>query len=366
MVVWGGQGKAGYLNTGGRYDPSTDSWTPTNTIGVLAARYYHTAVWSGTRMIVWGGLGYGGYLNTGGQYDPAADSWTPTSTTNTPDARYQHTAVWTGTRMVVWGGDYNVIGYSNTGGRYDPATDSWTATDTTNAPEARYYHTAVWTGTQMIVWGGYDGNTEQYLNTGGRYNPGTDSSTATSTANAPEARYLHTAVWTGNRMVVWGGLGNVSGNPNTGGRYNPSTDSWAATSTTNAPEARAYHTAVWSGTKMIVWGGSGNCINGYCDTGVRYDPATQRRTATSLTTAPLVRPDHTAVLARSQMIVWGGYGYIDCCSVDYLNTGGRYDPVTDSWIATSLINPPDARYLHTAVSTDSEMIVWGGYGNGAG
>ena len=32
--------------------------------------------------------------------------------------------------------------------------DSWMATSTTNAPDARYSPTAVWTGIQMIVWGG--------------------------------------------------------------------------------------------------------------------------------------------------------------------------------------------------------------------
>ena len=57
----------------------------------------------------------------------------------------------------------------NTGGRYNPSTDSWTATTTTNAPSARYYHTAVWTGSEMIVWGGIGG--VGYSNTGGRYNP---------------------------------------------------------------------------------------------------------------------------------------------------------------------------------------------------
>src|SRR5205823_12151356 len=145
------------------------------------------------------------YYNTGGRYDPATDSWTATGTTNAPAARYYHTAVWTGTRMVVWGGLDNVIGYSNTGGRYNPATDSWTATDTTNAPEARYLHTAVWTGSRMIVWGGYDSNPGQYLNTGGRYDPSTDSSTATSTPNAPEDRYYHTAGWTARMMIVWCG-----------------------------------------------------------------------------------------------------------------------------------------------------------------
>ena len=66
--------------------------------------------------------------------------------------RSVHTAVWTGSEMIVWGGEFS--GYSNTGGRYNPSTDSWTATSLTNAPSARDGHTAVWTGSEMIVWGG--------------------------------------------------------------------------------------------------------------------------------------------------------------------------------------------------------------------
>jgi hypothetical protein len=88
--------------------------------------------------------------------------------------------------MIVWGG----LGGGNTGGRYNPITDSWTATSTTNAPTGRNYHTAVWTGSEMIVWGGRDGPTS---NTGGRYNPLTDAWTATSTTGLPDARLLHTA-----------------------------------------------------------------------------------------------------------------------------------------------------------------------------
>ena len=56
----------------------------------------------------------------------------------------------------------------------------------------------------MIVWGGYEGS--NYWNTGGRYNPSTNSWTATSTTNAPAGRSSHTAVWTGSEMIVWGGL----------------------------------------------------------------------------------------------------------------------------------------------------------------
>ncbi len=77
------------------------------------------------------------------------DTWTPTPTP--PDARAYHTAVWTGTEMIVWGGGFP---QTNTGGRYDPATDTWAATGLSGAPSARLGHTAVWTGTEMIVWGG--------------------------------------------------------------------------------------------------------------------------------------------------------------------------------------------------------------------
>ena len=62
-----------------------------------------------------------------------------------------------------------------------------------NAPEARIYHTAVWTGSRMIVWGGGYADIDEVFNTGGRYNPTTDSWTATSTANAPDARDYHTS-----------------------------------------------------------------------------------------------------------------------------------------------------------------------------
>ena len=57
------------------------------------------------------------------------------------------------------------------------------------------------------LWGGAD---LDYFNTGGKYNPGTDSWTATSIVSAPDARDGHTAVWTGSEMIVWGGRNNIS------------------------------------------------------------------------------------------------------------------------------------------------------------
>jgi N-acetylneuraminic acid mutarotase len=385
-----------YLNSGGRYNPRTDSWRTTNMADAPSGRVFHTAIGTGTEMIVWGGTDSASYFNTGGRYNPDTDSWTATSTTNTPTGRELHTAVWTGSEMIVWGGDNGPFSYLNTGGKYNPNADAWTPTSSTNAPGARNWHTAVWTGTEMIVWGGIDSNNT--LNTGGKYIPGTDSWTPASMSNAPARRGYHTAVWTGSEMIVWGGTGptysNTGGryNPNidswvptadtiqerwghtavwtgtemivwgggfgffdTGGRYSSPTDTWTATSTANAPTGRDSHTAIWTGSEMIVWGGR-NYNLAYLRTGGRYDPQTDSWTATSIADAPIARGDHTAVWTGSQMIVWGGRDL-----ATYYNTGGRYNPDTDSWTATSTVNAPVGRAFDTAVWTGNEMIIWGGY-----
>src|SRR6185436_17307255 len=146
-------------------------------------------------------------------------------------------------------------GATPSGGRYDPATDSWQATSTTNAPQARRDHTAVWTGSRMVVWGGIAGSSTR-LGTGGRYDPVTDSWTATSTTNAPAARDQHTASWTGSRMVVWGGCGTAGcfSPLQTGGRYDPVADSWQPTTLAGAPTGRRHHTGTWTGTSVMIWG----------------------------------------------------------------------------------------------------------------
>jgi N-acetylneuraminic acid mutarotase len=215
MIVWGGDDSYNFLSTGGRYNPTTNTWQSTSTNNVPDAREKHTAVWTGSKMIVWGGYYYDGtsshYLNTGGMYDPITDQWVSTSTTDAPSGRDSHTAVWTGSQMIVWGGEI----VENTGGIYDPITDQWVSTSTTDAPQARYFHTAVWTGSKMIVWVG-----DFVENTGGIYDPVTDQWVSTSTTDAPFAGLWHTAVWTGSKMIVWGGY---DGNNlrNTGGIYTP-------------------------------------------------------------------------------------------------------------------------------------------------
>jgi hypothetical protein len=81
-------------------------------------RLHDTAVWAASRMVVWGGM-TSSYTNTGGVYNPVSDTWPTTSTTGAPTARTLHTAVWTGSTMIVWGG--NAGGATNIGGIYENA-----------------------------------------------------------------------------------------------------------------------------------------------------------------------------------------------------------------------------------------------------
>ena len=339
-----------------------DTWSPTELTGAPDPRESHTAVWTGTEMIVWGGddrpSGKFVTLNTGARYNLVTDSWTATSTINAPAPRYSHTAVWTGSEMIVWGGNDENSQPLNTGGRYNPGLDTWIPTSTTNVPVPRIGHTAIWTGSEMIVWGGTDFISQEF-NTGGRYNPGTDSWIATSITNAPDARGRHGAVWTGSEMIIWGGAGQL-GVLNTGGRYNPGTNTWTATSTMNTPEGRADFTGVWTGDEMIVWAGSADPPSPLLNTGGRYNPNTDTWVATTIVNVPSRRYGHTAVWTGDEMIVWGGIDF--GIPPPYFNTGGRYNPITDSWIATSTTQAPSGRFRHTAVWSGSKMIVWGGAG----
>ena len=82
------------------------------------ARSSHTAIWTGSEMIVWGYVSILGFATTGGKYDPNTDNWIPTNTYDVPEARSSQTAVWTGTEMIIWGGVTGNNAYPVVGGRY--------------------------------------------------------------------------------------------------------------------------------------------------------------------------------------------------------------------------------------------------------
>src|SRR5207302_824092 len=115
---------------------------------------------------------------------------------------------------------------------------------------------------------------------------------ATSTSGAPGPRFLVTAVWTGSKVVFFGGA-YATTILNTGGIYDPAADTWSSMTTTGAPSIRVYHSAVWADTaqRMVVWGCTDVCggrRTGYAarQAGGRYAPATDTLSAVTAVTAP--------------------------------------------------------------------------------
>jgi hypothetical protein len=397
VLIWGGFASSACLQTGGQYDPISDSWVGLTTIGSpgICSTY---PVWAGDRLVIWDTAPDG--TTAGGQYHPASDSWTAMATSVGPPPRWGVSSVWTGNVMVVWGGTIDNTAWHQTGNRYDPLVDAWTPMSTTNAPVSVQFRSTVWSGTDMIVWGGANAN-QSATNTGGRYNPITDTWQPTSMVGAPSVRTIHRAVWTGSKMVVWGGWFQlVEGqNTNTGGCYDPATDSWQPTSTVGAPAARGDFAAAWTGSRMLVFGGRGKAGYTFPETtlsdGFSYDPVGDTWTPISLSGAPaggitfglwtgssmLVWPDRdgrtgnatkytpsanawspiatTSVTGNpirigSGLLRWGGPG-----------GGARYDSATDSWALMGTADQPSTpRSDHALVWTGREMIVWGGQSGG--
>ncbi|MBI4712575.1 MAG: hypothetical protein HY762_04650 [Planctomycetes bacterium] len=369
MIVFGGQDFNQEYNNGGKYNPNGDIWSAISLRDAPISRTQHTAIWTGTvsnQMVIWGGYYRVGnlYLNSGGVYSPTSNTWVKMSELNAPSGRSNHTACWAPDRkeMLVWGG-WDGSGWLDTGRQYYPITDTWNTTviTTTSAPAARTNHTAVWTGTQMIIWGGLNAN-NMPLDTGGRYTPSTDSWADTAIGgDVPISRAWHTAICRSDwpyDMIIWGGATNTDPNQaisssnyktlNSGALYSPLSNTWLALPTINAPASRTNHTAVWTqnwGTPvMIVWGGWDG--NNYLNTGGKYNPANLTwslidsppdfSSPPDFTGPPDGVPDflgrvyHSSFWTGTEMIIFGGavfggpppFGI----PIGYTNTSAKYRP----------------------------------------
>ena len=336
--------------------PST-GWTSGTATDEPAGRKGAPAVWTGQQMLVWGGeLGAGLLSGNGGDYNPVEDRWNPLSPLNAPSGRRGFSAVWTGNALAVWGG--RAATFLGNGGMYSVETGDWTAMAVAGAPTGRDGHGAVWTAARMVVWGGQ--NATGLLSDGAAYDPISMSWTALPTAGAPTARSGATVIWGAGRMMVWGGLGDtgVVGTgavlPFTGGT---TAGAWSAISSASAPAAREKHGAVWTGSRLLVWGGRG--ASGALATGASYDPVANAWTTLPTQGAPSARWDHAVVWTGRELVVIGGRS-----EAGELSDGAILDPLRGVWRPIPGAGSSVARSGASAVWTGSEVLVFGGESSG--
>jgi serine/threonine protein kinase len=357
----------------------SNGWEQRASADLLKGRSSSASVWTGKEMIIFGGEGLNVSFGDGARYDPDRNAWTPLLLQGAaPSARTCATVVWTGSAMIVWGGfggsDAEDIN-RNDGARFYPTNDVWKPVSTTGAPGARYAHTAVWTGHEMLIWGGFSESRTQldaktndaYLNTGGRYDPATDSWKDITTNGAPSRRIPDAAVWTGREMLIWGGR-NLTGSLNDGACYDPANDSWRPMSMKGAPSPRSMALAAWTGKEMIVWSGflpNTNVGLVYFNDGARYNPQTDIWTPMNINGAPTGRVTTQAIWTGKEMLVWGGVNDAIASSYKdprrYVGDGARYSPTTDTWTTISAFDAPTPRAASAMVWSGKRLLLFGGY-----
>lgn len=116
-------------------------------------------------------------------------------------------------------------------------------------------HSVVWTGQEVLVWGGEaDELGSELFSDGAAFNPNTRQWRTIAESPLSPRRY-HVAVWTGEAMLIVGGLGGPDG-----AAYDPASDSWRPISSPPiavrgpggvGPEG--YLGAVWTGEELVVW-----------------------------------------------------------------------------------------------------------------
>jgi N-acetylneuraminic acid mutarotase len=298
------------------YDPATRTWRPLSPSPDKQNFCRRGAVWTGKEMLVWGC----------GQValDPATNHWS-----RLPHAfGGQGIVVWTGSEMIGWGGGCCGDAWSG-GSAYDPAAKSWrTLARSPLAPSQGPIGT--WTGHELILLvsgiQAVDGKpAPARLARAAAYDPATDTWRRIAPPPTPDARFGGTAVWDGREVLVVG-AGTRSQDALA---YNPATNHWRRLASMERGHSGA--SAVWTGKRLLVWGGTRYDPKGdvLARHGLSYDPKTDRWSA--LPRWPFrPRDGSTVVWTGRQLVVWGGAVHTpDGRAMKYLANGAAFTPAPE-------------------------------------
>ena len=307
MLVFGGvtstdeEGTRTYA--GAAYDPATGTWSRLPDLR-SGNPYGYVSVWTDKEMVAFSGLG--SYA-----YDPQTGVWRQLPS----GGGFGGVLAWTGRELIAWGGGCCAEA-SNAGSAYNPLTNRWRKLARSPLAPSQT-PIGAWTGRELVILvTGIEPNLpKRYPASFARaaaYNPRTD--TWRRIAPAPDPRFSWdggTAIWDGREVLVVGGTllanrGLSGGLARTPLAYNPRTTRWRRLAPMGT--GRADFAAVWTGKRLLVWGGRttrGGPPPQHPPQGFAYTPATNRWSR--LPQAPLRgRLDPAAVWTGKEMIVWGG------------------------------------------------------------
>jgi len=258
--------------------------------------------------------------------------------------------------MIIWGGENNAgTVFFADGARYNLATDIWTRISAPPSGFAgRYGNAAVWTGSKLLIWGGQ--GAAGALADGAAYDPASDSWTLFS-ASPLSARFpAYGFSTTTSELIVWGSAGELS--LNDGAVYRPLGNLWG-TMPASPLAPRGAVAFSWTGTQFMIFGGASG--TSFMNDGARYNPV-------SLTWTPLDAPPlgYVSRVWFGQSVVNGGLILVGGLTAGFtpVADGIAYDASGAAQlvpaIPSSVLTTPERQYFQAWCDGVDRCWFWSG------
>ena len=322
----------------------------------VAGRVFPVVVWTGTEIVVWGGEkpSQGPRHPDGAAFNPTEGTWRDMAASPLAP-RSEHAAVWSGEEVVICCGWS--LGRGAAAAAYDPEADEWR--EIAAPPIGPSFAEAVWTGEEMLVFGGVGGGGATNLVGAAAYDPVTD--TWRRLADLPYG-LERTADATIGDGVVYAWPSPSQGSSPGPLAYYVESDEWVPLPDPPEP-APSTPSLVWTGDKLFAYGASSNAAGDVIGIGVTYDPVGQ--TWTPAEPAPLDPVSATegtdasskAVWADNEVYIWTGW-----VGTDWSEPSTRvvtYDPTRGSWRELEPAPIPAYGLWHDPIIwTGSQMVAY--------
>jgi hypothetical protein len=228
--------------------------------------------------------------------------------------------------------------------RWDGAR--WEALVDGAPPAGRSAHAAVWTGDALCVWGGVGGG--GVLGDGACWSAATRRWSTLGPDGAPAPRGGAASAWTARGWVIWGGRDAEDNDFADGALYDPSTGRWRALPE-GGPRARhgAFTAVSPDGEKVLIWGGAGEALALGAEDAAVLDVGAWRWSRIDLADAPPARSAPVAVEVAGGLAAFGQDG------------AAVFEWGTARWRSVDP-SPLAGRWGVTVVAVAHELIAWGG------
>ncbi len=324
-------------------------------------------------------------LRTGALFDLATNTWESMAVEQAPNSlvasgglseilsreggQINAISYWTDTKILVWGGIGASMAHANGryyathanwqvgGGFYNPAARQWSAINEQNAHKFNWGAFHAFTGNQLIVWGGM--GAKQPDNKGAIYELASD--TWKTMSEAPIlGRDTGCSVWTGTDLFIFGGRTTESNTSSDGALYNPNSDKWTLLPTQNAPSSRnSPMCALINQHRIVVWGGTAPNDQPLGDGKIyHFNSHTWSDMATE--NAPTPRNQSRMVWTGKYLIVWVG-GNNGSHGNTGFTSGALYDPDANNglgeWLTMATNDAPQGLKRSERCSLDWRSYV---------